>query len=290
MSNVIAACLCFRDSAPYLHEWLLFHRVQGFTRFYLYDNDSSDDYLPILRPWLRDGSVCLRRWPGAAQQQAMFDDCLAHVDADVGWLAFIDDDEFLFSANLQPLAETLRTYEGFAGVAVSWSLYGSGSIQTRSDDWAIERFTKRAASPDQHVKCIVRPRRVVKATNSPHAFVARDGFSVVDERLQPLAGPLNPAPSAEVLRLNHYVTKSWEECMERRFCRPEVNTGKLKPLTLEQWRELDANWSVVDDPVAVGFASPMRALEARLSRSGPSAFGLERVLPSPAALTGFDVI
>src|SRR5471032_390954 len=108
MSNVIAACLCFRDSAAYLHEWLLFHRVQGITRFYLYDNDSSDDYLPILAPWLRDGSVRLRKWPGAAQQQAMFDDCLARVDTDVEWLAFIDDDEFLFSANLRPLAETLR--------------------------------------------------------------------------------------------------------------------------------------------------------------------------------------
>src|ERR1035437_6111369 len=99
MSNVIAACLCFRDSAAYLHEWLLFHRVQGITRFYLYDNDSADDYLPVLAPWLRDGSVRLRKWPGLAQQRPMFDDCLARADADVEWLAFIDDDEFLFSAN-----------------------------------------------------------------------------------------------------------------------------------------------------------------------------------------------
>jgi hypothetical protein len=290
MPNILAACLCFRDSAAYLHEWLLFHRVQGITRFYLYDNDSSDDYLPILAPWLQDGSVRLRKWPGAAQQQAMFDHALAHADADVEWLAFIDDDEFLFSANLRPLPETLAAYASFAGVAVSWWLYGSAGIQRRSGEWAIQRYTKRAIAPDQHVKCIVRPDRVVRATNSPHAFVAREGCAIVDENFRPLREPLNPAPSAGVMRVNHYVTKSWEECIERRFLRAEVNTGKLKPLTLEQWRELDAGWSLVDDASAAAFVPAMRELERRLA--GPSAqlFGLRAARPRDSGPGNYRVI
>jgi hypothetical protein len=266
MSNVIAACLCFRDSAPYLHEWLLFHRVQGITRFYLYDNDSADDYLPVLAPGLKDGSVRLRKWPGAGQQRAMFDDCLARAtaDGDVAWLAFIDDDEFLFSANLRPLAETLTPYAAHAGVVASWWLYGSGGFQRRTNEWAIERFTKSAGGPDQHVKCIVRPARIAHATISPHSFVTRDGSLLVDENFRPMSGALNPAPTAGVLRVNHYLTKSWEECIERRFLRAEINTGKLKPLTLAQWRELDAQWSRFDDPVARALVPQMRALEARL--------------------------
>lgn len=264
MSNVIAACLCFRDSAAYLHEWLLFHRVQGITRFYLYDNDSADDYLPVLAPWLRDGSVRLRKWPGLAQQRPMFDDCLARADADVEWLAFIDDDEFLFSANLRPLGETLAAYAAHAGVVASWWLYGSGGLQRRTPDWIIQRFTKSAGGPDQHVKCIVRPARIAHATISPHSFVTRDGSMLVDENFRPMSGALNPAPSASVLRVNHYLTKSWEECIERRFLRAEINTGKLKPLTIEQWHEWDGQWSGVDDPVATTFVPQMRALEQRL--------------------------
>lgn len=265
MSNVIAACLCFRDSAPYLHEWLLFHRVQGFTRFYLYDNESTDDYLPVLAPWLRDGTVRLKKWPGLAQQRPMFDDCLKSVDADVEWLAFIDDDEFLFSANLRPIGETLAAYAAHAGVVASWWLYGSGGHEKRTNEWTIERFTKSAGGPDQHVKCIVRPSRIAAATISPHAFAPRDGFVLVNENFQPMTGPFNPAPTAAVLRVNHYLTKSWEECIERRFRRVEVNSGVLKPLTVEQWREWDAHWSVVDDPVAKAFVPQMRALEKQMA-------------------------
>lgn len=266
MPNILAACLCFRDSAAYLHEWLLFHRVQGFTRFYLYDNDSADDYLPVIAPWLRDGTVKLRKWPGAAQQRAMFDDCLARAndDGDVEWLAFIDDDEFLFAANLRPLGEALAPYAAHPGVVASWWLYGSGGLQRRTADWTIERFTQSAGGPDQHVKCIVRPSRIAHATISPHAFVSRDGSPLVDENFRPIHGALNPTPSASVLRVNHYLTKSWEECIERRFLRAEINTGKLKPLTMAQWREWDGQWSGVHDSSAKFFVPQMRALEKQL--------------------------
>ena len=279
MPNVLAACLCFRDSAAYLHEWLLFHRVQGITRFYLYDNDSADDYRPVLAPWLRDGSVRLRKWPGAAQQRAMFDDCLARVDADVEWLAFIDDDEFLFSANLRPLGETLAAYAAHAGVVASWWLYGSGGLQRRTTDWTIERFTKSAGGPDQHVKCIVQPARIAHATISPHSFVTRDGSLLVDENFTPMTGALNPAATASVLRVNHYLTKSWEECSERRFLRAEINTGKLKPLTLEQWRELDAQWSRFEDAIAAAFVPAMRALERQRRSASPLAVPAARNYP-----------
>ncbi len=279
MPNVLAACLCFRDSAAYLHEWLLFHRVQGFTRFYLYDNDSADDYLPVLAPWLRSGGVRLRRWHGLAQQQPMFEDCLRRVDADVEWLAFIDDDEFLFAGDGRALGDALAPYAAHAGVAASWWLYGSGGLQTRSNAWTIERFTKRAIAPDQHVKCIVRPGRIAHATISPHAFETRDGFALVDENFRPMTGPLNSAPTAGVLRVNHYLTKSWEECIERRFLRAEINSGKLKPITLAQWREWDAQWSQVEDASAAAFAPRMRQLEQQLAVAPPVAVPQTRDYP-----------
>jgi hypothetical protein len=196
----------------------------------------------------------------------MFDDCLAraNADGDVEWLAFIDDDEFLFSSDLKPLADTLARYAVHPGVVASWWLYGSGGLQRRTKDWTIERFTQSAGGPDQHVKCIVRPSRIAHATISPHAFVTRDGTELVDENFRPMSGALNPAPAAAVLRVNHYLTKSWEECIERRFLRAEINTGKLKPLTMTQWREWDGQWSGVHDPVAQTFVPAMRAIEQRL--------------------------
>ena len=143
-------------------------------------------------------------------------------------------------------------------------VYGSGGLQRRTTDWTIERFVKSAGGPDQHVKCILRPERIAHATISPHSFVTRDGSLLVDENFRPMNGALNPAPTAAVLRVNHYLTKSWEECIERRFLRAEINTGKLKPLTMAQWREWDGQWSGAHDPVATTFAASMRELEKHL--------------------------
>ena len=51
----LAVCLCFKDSASYLAEWLAFYRAVGVDRFYLYDNGSTDDYRPIVEPYIERG-------------------------------------------------------------------------------------------------------------------------------------------------------------------------------------------------------------------------------------------
>ena len=45
MRNVpdLAVVSIFKDEAPYLDEWLQFHRAQGVAHFYLYNNGSTDD-------------------------------------------------------------------------------------------------------------------------------------------------------------------------------------------------------------------------------------------------------
>ena len=68
MMYYLTACLIFRDAASYLEEWLRFHLLVGVEHFYLYDNDSSDDYLSVLRPFCAEGKVTLTRWPGPMQQ------------------------------------------------------------------------------------------------------------------------------------------------------------------------------------------------------------------------------
>lgn len=261
----IAACLCFRDSARYLHEWLLFHRVQGITRFYLYDNDSADDYASVLEPWIEAGVVQCRRWPGLGQQQAIYDDCLAKVDAEVDWLAFIDDDEFLFATDGQPLPQALQRYEEFAGVAVGWLLFGTSGHKTASSDWIVERFTRSANGADPHVKCIIRPSRIVRSTCVGHAFEPKPGFAIVDERQRAIAGPFALEPSCENLRINHYITRSESELIAHRLMRPEVNTGRLKPHTLADWKLWDTWWTTTPNTLATQFVPAMRRLDEQMN-------------------------
>lgn len=257
---MLAACLAFRNSARYLREWLLFHRAVGFERFYLYNNDSTDDFLPALAPWLRDGTVVLVDWPGYHQQNAIYDAALRRALGDgVEWLAFIDDDEFLYATDPRPLREILRDFEPFAGVAVSWLCYGSSGQIHRGDDAVIRRFTRRAARPDPHVKCLVRPPRIVRTVNGGHQFEPQPGFVVVDETKAPLRESLNPRPSADVLRVNHYLVKSIEEMIERRTAR-DIGYGDKQKLALLEWLRLDRGWNDLEDASAQQFEREMQRL------------------------------
>jgi hypothetical protein len=254
---VLAACLCFKDSAAYLDEWLRFHFVQGFRRFYLYNNGSTDDWRQRIAGWIRGGWVVARDFPGLGVQARIYDDCLAAARGEAAWLAFLDDDEFLFPASDGSLAGVLERYGAHAGVAVSWMIYGSSGAAAAEPRWVTERFLRRAAGADNHVKCVVRPERVVRSHVIGHAFVPAGGFDIVDESGRPISEPLSPSPSAQVLRINHYMVKSWEEWRLRRS-RPQADSGIPNIHPESSWRQWDEAWSSVEDRSALRFLQAMR--------------------------------
>src|SRR5207248_10986601 len=55
MMRPLAICAIFKNEAPYLREWIEFHRLVGVSHFYLYRNGSTDDWEPVLRPYIGDG-------------------------------------------------------------------------------------------------------------------------------------------------------------------------------------------------------------------------------------------
>lgn len=260
----LAACLVFRNAAPYLREWLLFHLAVGFERFFLYNNDSTDDFATVLEPFRARRAtdeppvVELIAWPGYYQQEPIYNDCLRRA-AEVPWLAFIDDDEFLYPNTDEELPRVLDSYRDFAGVAVCWRLYGSSGRIYREDAPVLERFTKRAKLADPHVKCIVQPSRVLRAVCGGHQFAPKPGYAVVDETGLPLDAPFSPRPSAERLRVNHYVVKSIEELVVRRTSR-DIGHGDQAKLSLTDWLRLDRQWNETEDASATRFAPRMREL------------------------------
>src|SRR6187431_1294722 len=54
-------CLCgiFKNEAKFLDEWIQFHLVVGIDHFYLYNNNSDDNYYEILKPYIEKGFVDL---------------------------------------------------------------------------------------------------------------------------------------------------------------------------------------------------------------------------------------
>lgn len=227
----LSICAVYRDEAPYLREWVMFHHIVGVERFYLYNHASADDHRAALEPFVEADLVDLRDWPDVvAPQHSIYDDCLREHREESRWIAFLDLDEFLFSPSRQPLPEVLSEYERWPAVGVNWVMFGTSGHCTRPPGLVIESYLHRANSTEElwnrRFKSIVDPARATRCEDAHH-FAYREG-QVVDEHQRPIEGPVTDSPSHSRLLINHYWTKS-EEDLAKKFSRPRASDGWLPP-------------------------------------------------------------
>jgi glycosyl transferase family 92 len=254
----LAVCAIYRWEAEYLREWVAFHRVVGVERFFLYDNGNEDAHLEALAPYLSDGSVVLHPWPVFPGQPAAYDHCLEHHRDDARWIAFIDCDEFLFSPTGRPVPDVLRAFEGRPGVGVNRIFMGTSGHRTKPPGLVIENYVHRLEDPEPNraVKSIVDPARVERRRNA-HAFAYLEGARAVDEQGDEFDDWVAEHDSTELLRINHYMTKSEEEAAQK-FARPQAGTGKLRPaLTVKGLRRFNERYAVPDE-VILRYLAPLR--------------------------------
>jgi FkbM family methyltransferase len=213
----LSVCAILKNEAPYLVEWLEFHKIVGVERFYLYDNNSTDNPIDIVRPYIGLKEVVWHDWPVKPGQIQAYDHCLKTYGHESEWIAFIDLDEFLVPTQNSDLKEVLEEFVEFPAVAVNWLIFGSSGHKTRPDGLQIEKFDRRGEESldvNRHVKVIVRPEATICATN-PHNFLYLNGRAAVTENKEAVEGSFSATHSVEKLRINHYMTRSLQESKEK---------------------------------------------------------------------------
>ena len=131
----LTACLNFRNAAPYLAEWIEFHLLVGFEHFYLYNNNSQDAYKAVLEPYIAAEVVSLFEWPVSPAFPQSYEHCISNHQHEARWIAFLDDDEFLFPTTRSDLRKVLRDYERYAAVGVHWMVFGSSGHRNLRLGW-----------------------------------------------------------------------------------------------------------------------------------------------------------
>lgn len=208
----------FRDEAPYLKEWIEFHRLVGVEHFYLINNLSEDHYKEALEPYIKKGLVDLIEWPYEHLEMSdwnviqckAYEHVLSLVKGKVKWLAIIDTDEFLFPVKSKNLKKFLSKYEKYGGVAVNWQVYGTSFISKIPDDkWLIEMLRWKLPEQDpinKHVKSIVRPEYVVGCDNPHYVVYSQKKGQVTSDRV-PFEGAFSPSIQVNAIRINHYTIR-----------------------------------------------------------------------------------
>jgi hypothetical protein len=239
----LSVCAIYRDEAPYMAEWIEFHKLVGVERFFLFNNLSSDDHRDVLALYVEEGTVVLEDWPGdspefPAQAKCNFH-CVEQHRHETRWLAFIDLDEYLFSPLGCPVSDLLWEFEYAAALWVSRPEFGASGHRTKPPGLVIESYTRRADNPEMQMKRIVDPKRVLRAgLHDPYG-----GAPSVNTGHEPVRRPKR-APVLDKLRLNHYITKSEEEALVKAQRirasdgKPQIGLKRNLPAVLERLDQL----------------------------------------------------
>lgn len=250
----------YYNEAHYLREWIEFHKLVGFERFYLYNNLSTDHHREVLAPYIADGTVVHHEWPVEPAQMAGYRDVLQRHRDDTHWLGFFDIDEFLFSPAGAKVSEVLRDFEEFPGVGVNEISFGSSGHVTRQPGLAIESFVRRCELDkprNRIVKTVLQPTQVADLGLDPHYFRFVDDRAGVTENKEPLRSSLTKSVSVELLRINHYLTRSQEE-RALKNAGPDVLRGGRRHLP---WAaERDKMLNDEEDTTILRFAPALREM------------------------------
>ncbi len=261
----LSVCAILKNEAPYLIEWLEFHKIVGVERFYLYDNNSTDNPFDIVKPYIESGEVIWHEWSLIPGQLQAYEHCLETYRQASEWIAFIDMDEFLFPTEKDDIKEVLEEFYDSPAVAVNWLVFGSSGHKTRPEGLQIENFTKRGVNDweiNKHIKSIVRPVEAI-GPDSPHDFRYLNDRVATTENKEPIVGPWSTVNSVQKLRINHYMTRSLQESQEKML------RGKADTLDPRPWMFDLTDRNEVEDLTIQRFVPKLREAVDKIISPSP---------------------
>jgi hypothetical protein len=266
----ISLVAVFQNEARFLREWIEFYLLMGVEHFYLYNHLSSDDYMEILDPYIKNGIVELKdvkenpkniqEWNSL--QTKLYTETSWKVKDLSEWLIVVDTDEFLFPIKAKNLKEILKKYDDYAALSVNWKMFGSGDVEKiEPDKLLIESLTKSSNDQDLHVKTIVKPRYVKDFTN-PHFANFLPCYSQVTENFEYFNGPFIPTESRNILRINYYWARDFQFFKSQKLNRIHIADAELtddeKKVKVNHLIEINKNISANYDDSILRFAKDLK--------------------------------
>ena len=255
----LAVCAVFKNEARFIKEWLEFYKLIGVQHFYLYDNNSTDNYKEILEPYIQAGNVDLSASYDSNvtcdAQRTSYNDCISKVRGKVKWLAILDIDEFLFPVQQSNLQDFLKNYEDYGAVCANWLMFGTSNIEAISDDQLlIESLIMRDQHAEPHIKSIIQPSKV-ELFDIHNATIFYPGFFQITAEKVQFSGDISPSLNMGQLRINHYWAKDKKFLYEVKIPRRE-ELGWSKQTILEYANAMNT----VEDLTIQRFVAPLKKI------------------------------
>lgn len=253
----LSACAVFQQDARFLKEWIEYHKMMGVEHFYLYNNNSTDDFISVLAPYLESGEVDLFWWPSPSDsdlelcQTKAIQDAVGRAVHSSMWLAILDTEDFIVPTQHLFLTEYLTEMETLTSqIVLMRHFFGTSGVERVPDDrLMIETLTKREVVTSRErrpVKAIVKPKFVRQAR--PHECEMSQSAEKIKH-----APSDEPAPP---LLLHHYWTRDIAFLKEVKKRRLERERGVS--FHDEEIEDLAHSYNDLDDPIMERFTAELR--------------------------------
>lgn len=230
----------FKNEADNIDEWLAHHMNEGVDHFFLFDLGSTDRTGQALSRFVKSGTVSVYSAPSLQsfreRQIAAYNLCLKGGGRKYKWLTFLDVDEFLFSPSGKTVHEVLNELSHLKAIFVPWVIFGSSHLSRPSDAGVVESFIRRTASIEnpslsrlKHDKICrqygvqisghpIQGKTILQPRYVKSMRIHWPGESHMRHLKNELGEPIDssflnsfkPAPSFELLRINHYWLRGTE--------------------------------------------------------------------------------
>lgn len=250
----LAAGAIFKNEAHILKEWLDHHKLEGFEHIWLVNDNSTDNYLEILQPYIDDEYVTLYDVPkyryGLSQQVYTLKYILYPIAKQTtNWFIANDLDEFITTRDNRTVSYNLKTYFNNAKfIRLDNIIYGSNHL-VKIPDSAINAYNLRANLDEPHqsrkdVKTLCRPEYVNDINihwpgNSQYNYI---GSNVLKpNKINANEGDINDYK----IVMYHYKTQSLDFWRDVKMARGDADSNHQR--LLEHFYEVNAYANKVTD-------------------------------------------
>ncbi len=236
-----------KNEGAYLPEWIEFHKLVGVKKFYIYDNESTDNTKEILSSYIQDGTVTYEYIKGRGMQKFVYNDAIDKYKNICKWMGFIDLDEFVTPIKYKTITELFdKDFKKYYGVGINWLIYGDNNHKKKTKGLVIERFTKHAEKNfemNRNIKSIINPRYCTLMRNHHAYFIGN--ASCVNTNGKKIKG-WRTNPCFDKIRINHYWSKSYEEYIQKKFKGDAWDGTKIRDID-DTYKQ--ANQNVEEDSI-----------------------------------------